>query len=168
MKLTAVVAVAENNVIGRKGQLPWHISSDLKMFKKLTSGGIVIMGRKSYESIGKPLLHRINIVVTRQQNFTADEVIVSTSVEEAIAKANSLNHREAFIIGGAEIFHSSYNYWDKIYFSRVHLHPEGDTFFTDINWLEWVKIKEEFIEAGSNDDAAFTFREFHRRIEKTR
>lgn len=163
MKLTCVVAVAENNIIGHAGQLPWHISSDLKMFKKLTTGGTVIMGRKSFESIGKPLPNRVNIVVTRQKDFPDDKVIVASSVEEAISKANALNQEEAFIIGGAEIFRSSYNYWDKIYFSRVLLKPDGDTSFIEINWLDWVKVREEYIAATPNDDAPFIFREFHRK-----
>ena len=163
MKISIVVAVAENGVIGNNGQLPWHISTDLKLFKKITKGGAVLMGRKSFESIGRPLPDRTNIIITRQEDYPADDIIVSDSIEEAISIANALEYKEIFIIGGAEIFAQSEPYWDKIYYTLVHLKPEGDTFFPEVEWQDWHQVSVEHFPQGERDDAPITFSVFERK-----
>lgn len=138
--ISLITAVSNNGVIGRKGRLPWHISEDLKNFKKLTENNVVIMGRKTYDSIGKPLPNRINIVVTRDKSKHIDGCIVVNSVEDALRKAGS--GREVFIIGGGEIYKKSLNFVDKIYLTKIHQDIEGDTYFPTLN-DNWKEIRRE-------------------------
>ena len=112
-------------------KLPWYIPDDLKRFKKLTSDKVVIMGRKTYESIGKPLPNRLNIIVTRNKKLTIPGCIVVNSLTQAIEKAG--NNKEVFIIGGGEIYKESINFTNKIYLTKVHLEVKGDTTFPEIN-----------------------------------
>ena len=129
MKLAIIVAAAKNGVIGRNNQLPWHLPQDLKYFKSVTLGKPVIMGRKTYESIGKPLPGRPNIVITRSKDWSAAEgVIVARSFEQALFEDKSLlaaeSADEAIVIGGAEIY-------------RLALQPEGDAFFRELDSAQW-------------------------------
>lgn len=150
-----VVAVAENGVIGRKGALPWRMPSDLKMFRKLTLGKPVIMGRKTFQSIGKALPGRDNLVVTRDDAFKADGVEVFASVDEAIARAQTLatarGADEIAVIGGADIFEAMLSRAGRIYLTRIHGSPEGDTFFTPdmVNWHDVSRIQ---LERAPGDD----------------
>jgi dihydrofolate reductase len=140
MSISIIVAVAENNVIGKDNALIWHLPADMKYFKEKTTGHCVITGRKNYESIPekyRPLPDRTNIIITRQKNYTAPGAIVVGSVEEAIEKAKKIGNNEIFIIGGAEIFKQTLHLTDKIYYTKIY-HPfEGDTFFPEINYKEW-------------------------------
>lgn len=145
MKLALIVAAAKNGVIGRSNQLPWHLPQDLKYFKAVTLGKPVIMGRKTYESIGKPLPGRTNIVVTRSKLWsTVDEVIVTNSFEQALAEAQRLvtgelvSSDEVMVIGGAEIYRSALPFVDRIYLTRVAVEPEGDAFFDVLDERDWV------------------------------
>lgn len=144
-----VVAVAENGVIGRKGALPWRMPSDLKMFRKLTLGKPVIMGRKTFQSIGKPLSGRDNLVITRDRAFKADGVEVFASMDEAVAHAQTLAAArgvdEIAVIGGADIFKAMLPRAGRIYLTRIHGAPEGDTFFTPdmVNWHEVSRLQLE-------------------------
>lgn len=145
MKLALIVAAAKNGVIGRNNQLPWHLPQDLKYFKAITLGKPVIMGRKTYESIGKPLPGRTNIVVTRSREWiAADGVIVTNSFEQALAEAqilvasDRLASDEVMVIGGAEIYRSALPFVDRIYLTRVAVEPEGDAFFDALNEPDWV------------------------------
>lgn len=154
-RIAFVVAVAENGVIGRKGALPWRMPSDLKMFRKLTLGKPVIMGRKTFQSIGKPLPGRDNLVVTRDADFEADGVEVFASVDEAITRAETLaaarGADEIAVIGGAEIFAAVLSRADRIYLTRIHSAPEGDTFFAPdmVNWHDVSRIQ---LERAPGDD----------------
>jgi dihydrofolate reductase len=154
-RLAFVVAVAENGVIGRKGALPWRMPSDLKMFRKLTLGKPVIMGRKTFQSIGKALPGRDNLVVTRDAAFKADGVEVFASVDEAIARAQTLatarGADEIAVIGGADIFEAMLSRAGRIYLTRIHGSPEGDTFFTPdmVNWHDVSRIQ---LERAPGDD----------------
>ncbi len=143
MVLSAIVAIAENNVIGKDQDLIWHIPNDLKRFKNITNGHCIIMGRKTYESIGKALPNRTNIIITRQNNYLAKGCIIVSSLEAAIAKAKSENEDEAFIIGGAEIYRQSLPIIDKLYLTKVHESFDGDTFFPDINLTNWKLVYQE-------------------------
>lgn len=145
MKLAIIVAAAKNGVIGRNNQLPWHLPQDLKYFKAVTLGKPVIMGRKTYESIGKPLSGRTNIVVTRSKDWSAvDGVIVTNSFEQALSEAQKvlandpLASDEVMVIGGAEVYRSALQFVDRIYLTRVAAEPEGDAFFEPLNELDWV------------------------------
>jgi dihydrofolate reductase len=160
-RIAFVVAVAENGVIGRKGALPWRMPSDLKMFRKLTLGKPVIMGRKTFQSIGKPLPGRDNLVVTRDPAFEADGVEVFASVDAAIARAQTLAAArgvdEIAVIGGAEIFAVALPRAGRIYLTRIRGAPEGDTLFTPdmVNWHEASRIQLERM-PGDDYDATLT------------
>ncbi|SRR5258705_2792979 len=152
MLVSLIAAVAENNVIGKNGQLPWHLPGDMKYFRETTMGHCVIMGRKNFDSIPdkfRPLQGRTNIIVTRQKNYFAPGCIVVNSVEDALEKAKQENESEAFIIGGGEIFKQSMELADKIYLTRIHATIDGDVFFPSINMNEW---KEESVQYSKADE----------------
>lgn len=136
MIISIIVAVAKNNVIGQGNKLIWHISEDLKRFKKLTNGHHIIMGRKTFESIGKALPNRINIVVTRDKNYDAPGCVIATSLDEAFEL--SKNDIEVFIIGGGEIYRQAIPYADHIYLTKVDAEFKGDTFFPALNPEDWI------------------------------
>jgi dihydrofolate reductase len=140
MKLSIIVAVAENGVIGHNNQLIWRLPEDLKMFKRLTSGHPIIMGRKTFESIGKPLPNRTSIIITKNPDFQIEGCITVHSLEEAIEAANEIEENEAFIIGGAEIYRLALPFADKIYLTEVHHTFEGDTFFPAIDKDLWEEV----------------------------
>ena len=132
--ISIIVAKSNNNVIGSNGSIPWNVPKDLKYFKELTEGNTVIMGRKTYESLPKdkkPLPNRINIVITRDINFTANGCMVVGSLEEAILKID--NRKDTFIIGGGEIYKQAINFVDKIYVTEINNEYEGDTYFPKIS-----------------------------------
>ncbi|MFC0184580.1 dihydrofolate reductase [Pseudarcicella hirudinis] len=143
MKLSIVVAVAENGVIGHENQLIWHLPKDLKIFKNLTTGHPIIMGRKTFDSIGKPLPNRTSIIVSRNKELAINGCIVVNSVEEAIEEAKKIEEEEAFIIGGAELYKLSLPNVDKIYLSEVKHSFAGDTFFPEIDKTVWKEISRE-------------------------
>ena len=138
MIISLVVAASENNVIGKNNQLLWHLPKDMKFFKNVTWAMPVVMGRKTFESMGsKPLVGRKNIVITRKPDWKAEGVSVVNSVDEAVALANELNYKEIFIIGGGEIYMIAYERANKIYMTRVHAELEGDTYFPVIEKDDW-------------------------------
>ena len=144
MIISLVVAASENNVIGKNNQLLWHLPKDMKFFKNVTWGMPVVMGRKTFESMGsKPLSGRKNIVITRKPGWAAEGVSVVNGVDAAVALAEELNYKEIFIIGGGEIYMISFNQASKIYMTRVHAELEGDTYFPELNddWKETQRIK---------------------------
>ena len=159
--IALLVAVAENGVIGRDGTLPWRLSTDLKLFRKLSMGKPLIMGRKTFASLRKPLDGRDNIVVTRDTSFAAVGAIVAHSLEEAVGCArdcaNQRDTGEIVVIGGADIFRQALALADKIYLSRVAAAPEGDVVFPPLDLSQWRLIEERAYEKGPKDDAAFTF-----------
>ncbi|MGZ4035537.1 MAG: dihydrofolate reductase [Bacteroidia bacterium] len=140
MSISIIVAVANNNVIGKDNTLVWHLPADMKFFKEKTTGHCIITGRKNYESIPekfRPLPNRTNIVITRQENYSAPGAVIVSSVEDAIEKAKQTGDDEIFIIGGAEIFKQSLHLANKIYFTKIYHSFEGDVFFPEINPSEW-------------------------------
>ncbi len=157
MKISLVVAAAENNSIGKENQLLWHLPNDLKFFKNTTWGMPVIMGRKTYESVNKPLPGRFNIVITRQNNWNAEKVIVAAGLQDALRKAAETNCKEAFIIGGGEIYKQSMDIADKIYLTRVHAAIEGDTFFPDIDENKWQLDSAKDFKADEKHAFAYSF-----------
>ena len=147
MKVSLIVAVAENGVIGKDNDLIWHLPKDMQFFKETTTGHHVIMGRKNFESIPhkyRPLPNRTNIVITRQSDYTAEGCVVVNSVEEALKVAKSNGENEAFIIGGGQIYRIALekDLVDKIYITKVHHSFDGDTFLPELSnkWREESKI----------------------------
>ena len=148
MKLSIIVAVAENGCIGINNSMPWYLPADLKHFKRLTSGNIVIMGRKTYDSIGgKPLPNRQNIVISRNTDFSFDGIKTVTSIEQALDVANSMAEisgiEEAFIMGGAQIYEQSLPLAQRLYITEVKKTVTGDAFFPSIDLAQWQEIGRE-------------------------
>ncbi len=167
VQIALVVAAAENNVIGKNGGMPWHVPSDLKFFRKTTLGKPVVMGRKTFQSIGKPLDGRPNIVISRDPAFVADGAFAVTSLEDAIEVARTmaadLGQDEIAIIGGAQIYAAILPRADRIYLTRIHAEIEGDAVFPPLDPNEWCKRSSARHEAGPRDDHAFSIMVYERR-----
>ena len=163
--ISLVVAVSENNAIGKNNQLLWHLPNDLKFFKNTTWGGVVIMGRKTFESVNKPLPGRTNIVITKQVNWTSENVIVVNSIEAAIQKAKDLNFKEIFIIGGGEIYKESISIADKIYLTKVHTTIEGDTYFPEIQLSQWNMISNKDFSSDEKHAFDYSFQEWVKSVD---
>lgn len=161
--ISFVVAADEANLIGNNNKLPWHLPNDLRYFKNLTWGMPILMGRKTFDSIGKPLPGRRNIVITRRTGWQAEGVHTVHSVEEALALARHDDVKEVFVIGGAEIFKTAYAYASKLYLTRVHHHFEGDVFLPPVDEQEWKKVKETACAADDKNAYAHTFEVWERR-----
>ena len=144
MTLALIVAVAENGVIGRGNRLPWHLPEDLRYFKRVTMGKPVVMGRKTYQSIGRPLPGRPNIVVTRDAGFAAEGVHLAGSLDQALDLARSLaSGGEMIVIGGAELFNAVLPSADRLYLTEVHRAYEGDVFFPQLDPAVWREASRE-------------------------
>ncbi len=153
-----IVAVARNGVIGHNGDLPWRLSSDLKMFRRLTMGKPLIMGRRTFQSLKKPLDGRDNIVVSRDRAFRPDGAIVVRDVKEAVevAKrcASKRGANEIMVIGGAQIYAATLSLVSRIYWTAVDAEPEGDTTFPPLDMAQWAEVGGEVIERGERDEYA--------------
>ncbi|WP_411275680.1 dihydrofolate reductase [Daejeonella sp.] len=155
MKISLIVAVDENNGIGKDNQLPWHLPADLKHFKNLTTGHPIIMGRKTFESIGKALPNRHNIVISRQSDYLAEGVTVVSSLTQAFALCE--DHDEAFIIGGAEIFMLALPLANVLYLTIIHHQFNADTFFPKIGTKSWLNAESSTHEPDEKNMYAYTF-----------
>lgn len=157
--IVLVVAVADNGVIGQGGRLPWRLKSDMAHFRKATMGKPVVMGRKTYLSIGRPLTGRTNIVVSRDKGFAAAGILVAPSVETAlaIARGDALRRGadEIVVIGGADIYDQTLGVADRLVVTRVHLRPKGDTKFPTIDPGAWTEVESAEHQAGPDDEASF-------------
>jgi len=163
MITSMIVAVAQNGVIGLDNQLIWHLPNDLKQFKRLTTGHPIIMGRKTFESIGKPLPNRTSIVITRSKEWAYEGVIVVHSMEEAIAAAQATQTEEAFVIGGAEIYRVAFPLANKLYLTEVKADFEGDAYFEPINPNEWKEISRQSHSEDEKHSVPFDFVELVRK-----
>ena len=161
--ISLILAMAENGVIGRGGTLPWHLPDDLRRFKKLTTGHTVVMGRKTFEAIGKPLPDRRNVVLTRNRAYCRYGVLVLHDLSEALRGAGEAD--EIFVAGGAEIYRQLIQKADRVYQTLVHAIVEGDTSFEGFDVSEWNLMEEEFHEADTSHAYPFSFR-FYIRDEK--
>lgn len=157
--VSVIVAVAENGVIGDKNTLLWHISEDLRNFKRVTSGHPVIMGRKTFDSLGRPLPNRTNVVITRQ-NLEIEGCKVVHSLEEALSLFSP--EEELFVIGGAQIYAEALPLADRFYLTRVHHAYEGDTSFPKWNESEWTLLESERFERGEKYEYPFTIEIYER------
>jgi dihydrofolate reductase len=161
MILSIVVAMSENNAIGKDNKLLWHLPADLKHFKEITSGHTILMGRKTYDSIGKPLPNRRNIVITRNADLKLEGVEIYHDLEEALSQCR--NEAEVFLIGGAEIYRQALKYTDKIYLTRVHETYEADTFFPELEPEKWMETQVEHHQPEAKNPVAYTFSTLQRK-----
>nr|AIA18820.1 Dihydrofolate reductase [uncultured bacterium] len=154
-KISIFAALSENHVIGVKGGLPWHIPDDFKRMKEVTMGHTIVMGRKTYESIGRVLPKRTNIIISRDPDYKVDGGIVRLSLDEALTEAKKHETDEIFIFGGGQIFEQAMPITDKLYLTIVHKNIEGDTYFPDYSMF----IKKVFEQKGTSNGFDYTFLE---------
>ena len=154
--INIVVAKASNNVIGAKNDLIWHLPNDLKHFKSLTSGHPIIMGRKTYESLGRPLPNRTNIVVTRDQNWNAEGIEIVSSLSKAIEVAKTIAD-DIYVIGGGNIYKQAMEFTDILYITEVHHEFDGDTYFPEIDNDEWEEVEREDFKKDEEHPYAYSF-----------
>ncbi|MFV1973168.1 MAG: type 3 dihydrofolate reductase [Thiohalobacterales bacterium] len=155
MKLSIVVAMAANHVIGRDNQLPWHLPADLKHFKQLTTGKPILMGRKTWESIGRPLPERTSIVITSDPDYTAAGCVVVHSIDAALRAAE--HHDEVMVIGGSELYRQVLPQVSTIYLTRVHADIEGDAVFPKLDDSEWREVERTDCEPDENNAHVYSF-----------
>lgn len=155
MTLSCIVAVSENGVIGRKNGLPWKLSADLRRFKQLTTGHAIIMGRKTFDSIGRPLPNRTSIVMTRDLGYESPGVVVVHSFDQAVAACE--DQQEAFVIGGEAVFREALPRSQRLYLTRVHKNVEGDAYFPEAELAGWKLLQQERHPEGDKNDYPFTF-----------
>ena len=161
MHLSIIVAMGKNRVIGKNGMLPWHISSDLKNFKKITMGKPILMGRKTYESIGRPLPGRENIILTKNKNYFAEGCIVKNTIDEVFSYCQKVP--ELMVMGGAALYEQTLYKVKRLYITEVNATTDGDVFFPEFDRNEWVEISRNSFEASENDDFDYIFKILERK-----
>ena len=167
MKLSIIAAVSNNNIIGNENRLIWHMPADLKRFKSATMGHTLIMGRKTFQSIGKPLPGRKTIVVTRQKDLDTQGCPKASSFKEAVNLVKK--ESEVFVVGGAEIYQQALEsyYTKRIYLTRIFADFDGDTYFPEIDTEKWVLIEREDYEPDEKNTYPYAFLEYKRKVKKT-
>jgi dihydrofolate reductase len=168
MIISCIVATAKNRVIGLNNRMPWHLPADLAYFKRTTMGHHIILGRKNYLAIGRPLPGRTNIILTRNPEFTCNLCEVVHTLEDALYLAHQNGEKEVFIIGGGTIYEQTTGFWDRLYLTEIDLETEGDVFFPEITWDDWQLISEEIHEKDPKNPYEYTFRVFERKNYKHR
>lgn len=162
MEIAIIAALADNNVIGRDNQLPWHLPADLRHFRQLTLGKPILMGRRTYESIGKPLPGRLNIVLTRRPDFHPDGVCVVGSFEEGLARAEAEGAAQCMVIGGADIYMQALPLASRLYLTHVHAEVEGDARFPEVPQGEWRQVDRATFPAEEGQPYAYSIAEYAR------
>ena len=161
MKLALIAAYAQNRVVGIDNKLPWHLPEDLKYFKRCTSGKAIIMGRKTFDSIGRPLPNRTNIVITRNPAFKAEGVKVVSTLEAAIELAKAVNEingiDEVMVIGGATIYELTLPIADRLYLTHVHAKVEGDAYFPEVDFSNWHEVERADYSASETNPYDYSF-----------
>ena len=167
VKVSLIAAVADNGVIGADNALIWRLPSDFAFFKRTTMGKPIVMGRNTFESIGKPLPGRVNIVVSRQTGYQPDGVLVISDLDAALDHARTIAQAdgadEIMVIGGGAIYAAAMPVADRLYVTHVHLRPEGDTHFPKIDPAQWVRVERKEVERGQKDSADFEIVIYERR-----
>ncbi len=163
MKLSIIVAMAKNRVIGNKGQLPWHLSADLQYFKRVTLGKPVIMGRKTWDSIGKPLPGRKNIVISRDRALAIQGCMVHSSIDAALDVYRQ-SDAEVMIIGGATLYRELLVSVDRLYITQVHAEPTGDTYFPSVDESQWTQVASEKGYKDEHNDYDYCFKTWDRNV----
>lgn len=159
--ISLIVAMSENNVIGRDGAMPWRLSADLRRFKQITMGHHMLMGRKTFDSIGRALPGRTTVVISRSATYEDPNIQIARSLEEALAVAEEDD--EVFVVGGAQIYALALPHVDRIYLTRVHATLDGDTFFPNVAWNEWSLVESTEYAADEKNDFAVSFLTYNRR-----
>ncbi len=162
MTISLIVAAATNNAIGKDGKLPWHLPNDMKHFKNITWGMPIVMGRKTFESLGKALPGRKNIVISRQPGWRADAVITVKNMEDALFVVKEADAKEVMVIGGGEIYKSLFDKAHRIYLTRVEAEPEADTFFPSLKPEEWHLMSQQNYEADEKNAYNYSFQVWER------
>jgi dihydrofolate reductase len=162
LTISLVVAAATNNAIGKDGKMPWHLPNDMKHFKNITWGMPVVMGRKTFDSLGKPLAGRKNIVITRQSGWKAEGVIPVKTIEDAFFVAQQADANEVMVIGGGEIYKTLFDRAKRIYLTRVEAEPEADTFFPVIQQEQWHLMSQQNHEADEKNAYNYSFQVWER------
>lgn len=162
MIISLVVAAASNDGIGKDGKMPWHLPNDMHHFKNVTWGMPVIMGRKTFDSLGKVLPGRKNIVITRQPNWKVQGTVAVQQIEDALFVASETDAKEVMVIGGGEIYRSVFEKAKRIYMTRVEAIPEADTFFPAIHPTEWYLISQQKHEADEKNPFNYSFQVWER------
>lgn len=158
MMISAIVAVSNNNAIGVDNDLPWHMPADLKFFKKTTLGSYVLMGRKSFDSVGKPLPGRTNIVITRNKEFYNSSIHIFNSISEGILFAKNADQEELFILGGSNIYSQTQNIWDKLYLTKIDVDiPHATAFFPKLDFQDWQLASEDKHKADEKNPYDYNF-----------
>lgn len=157
-----IAAVAENNVIGKDNDLVWHLPADLKYFKETTKGHFIMMGRKTFESFGKPLPNRTHIIITRDESYTYPGCYVVHNLEDAYKIAEENNRSEIFILGGAEIYRQSIDHADRLYITEIKASFDGDTFFPEINKNKWKEVERSDFEPDEKNKYPYSFVRYER------
>lgn len=155
--LSAIVAMAENRVIGNGNKMPWHLPADLKHFKAVTNGHPVLMGRKTFESIGKPLPNRTNMIITRDRQYSAQDCLIVNDISTALSMAQEIDQNEIFVIGGAEIYKQLLPKVQRLYLTKIHHLFVGDTHFPELNMSEWHEVLREDHEPDDKNAYAYSF-----------
>lgn len=163
MIISLIVAMDEQGGIGKNNQLPWHLSSDLARFKRITMGHYILMGRKTYETIGKSLPGRTMIILTHRNDFQLSDCIVVHSIDDAVRTAQDAGENELFIIGGGVVFKEAITRANKIYLTLVHARKDGDVFFPRVNLTEWALVEKEINIKDERDDHDSEFMVYHRK-----
>lgn len=158
--LSLIVAMTENGVIGRGGDMPWRMSDDLRRFKRITLGHHIVMGRKTYDSIGRPLPGRTSIVISRQATYADPQVRAARSLDEALQLASG--DHEVFITGGSQIFAMALPHVDRMYLTRIHCELDGDTHFPDVDWSRWRLIEQQTHRADDRNQYDYSFQTYER------
>ncbi len=156
MKISLIVAMATNRAIGLDNKMPWHLSADLKKFKAITMGSPIVMGRKTYESIGRPLPGRSNIIISRNLDYQQTDCLVFNDIKTAIA-ASSKDAEEIFIIGGAELYKATLPLADNLYLTLINQEFTGDTFFPEIDFKAWSEVSREDISDDPSVNFSYSF-----------
>ena len=163
MIVSSIVAMAKNRVIGKDNKIPWYLPADLKYFKRTTINHHIIMGRNCFESIGRPLPKRTNIIVSRNPLYVATNCIVAHSIEEALNMAYDHKEKEVFIIGGGQIYEQSVSFWDRLYLTEVDLEVDGDVFFPEIDLSQWKLLSVDEHEADDKNEYPYSFKVFEKK-----
>lgn len=163
MNISCIVAAAKNNVIGKNNDIPWYLPADLKYFKKRTLNHHIIMGRNCYESIGRPLPKRTNVILTRNPFYISTGCIIAHNVNEALEIAFENGETDAFIIGGGKIYEQTKDLWDTLYYTEVDLEVDGDVFFPTLDMGQWKETFSESHEADEKNPHAYTFKTYQKR-----
>lgn len=167
MTISIIAALGRNRAIGYQNQLPWRLPADLQRFKQLTLGHHILMGRKTFESIGRPLPGRTSIIITRQPDYAAEGCLIAHSLEEAIALAQARDEQEAFVIGGADIYAQALPQADRMYLTFVEAEPEADAFFPAFQETSWETTEEVLFTADEKHAYAMKFITLQRRPQTT-